>query len=77
MFLIRNEDKFLIAIFKLWIINILTINVIIYFRSIKRIIFYSLIKASMNEKGEREMDTISVSSALQIAGRAGRWVEFY
>lgn len=27
----------------------------------------------MNEKGEREMDTISVSSALQIAGRAGRY----
>ncbi|XP_057658150.1 ATP-dependent RNA helicase SUV3 homolog, mitochondrial [Diorhabda carinulata] len=41
--------------------------------SIKRVVFYSLIKASMNEKGEREMDTISVSSALQIAGRAGRY----
>ncbi|CAG9835669.1 unnamed protein product [Diabrotica balteata] len=41
--------------------------------SIKRVIFYSLIKATMNEKGEREMDTISVSSALQIAGRAGRY----
>lgn len=41
--------------------------------SIRRIIFYSLIKPSMNEKGEREMDTISVSSALQIAGRAGRY----
>lgn len=27
----------------------------------------------MNEKGEKEMDTISVSSALQIAGRAGRF----
>lgn len=27
----------------------------------------------MNEKGEREVDTISVSSALQIAGRAGRY----
>lgn len=27
----------------------------------------------MNEKGEREIDTISVSSALQIAGRAGRF----
>lgn len=27
----------------------------------------------MNEKGEREIDTISVSSALQIAGRAGRY----
>jgi len=28
----------------------------------------------MNEKGEKEMDTISVSQALQIAGRAGRFV---
>lgn len=49
--------------------------------SIRRIIFYSLIKTSMNEKGEREMDLISVSSALQIAGRAGRygtqWEEGY
>lgn len=27
----------------------------------------------MNEKGEREMDVISISSALQIAGRAGRF----
>lgn len=27
----------------------------------------------MNERGEREIDTISVSSALQIAGRAGRF----
>lgn len=42
------------------------------FRSIRRIIFYSLIKPIMNEKGEKEMDTISVSAALQIAGRAGR-----
>lgn len=42
-------------------------------RSIRRIIFYSLIKPTMNEKGEKEMDTISVSAALQIAGRAGRW----
>lgn len=41
--------------------------------SIRRIIFYSLIKTTMNEKGEREMDVISVSSALQIAGRAGRF----
>lgn len=49
--------------------------------SIRRIIFYSLIKPTMNEKGEKEMDTISVSSALQIAGRAGRygtqWEEGY
>ncbi|XP_011208647.1 ATP-dependent RNA helicase SUV3 homolog, mitochondrial [Bactrocera dorsalis] len=41
--------------------------------SIRRIIFYSIIKPSMNEKGEREIDTISISSALQIAGRAGRF----
>ncbi|GLV44426.1 Suv3 helicase [Carabus blaptoides fortunei] len=41
--------------------------------SIRRIIFYSLIKPVVNEKGEKEMDTISVSAALQIAGRAGRY----
>lgn len=41
--------------------------------SIRRIIFYSLIKPVVNEKGEKEMDTISVSQALQIAGRAGRY----
>lgn len=41
--------------------------------SIRRIIFYSLIKPMMNEKGEKEMDLISVSQALQIAGRAGRY----
>ena len=41
--------------------------------SIRRIIFYSLLKPMTNEKGEKEMDTISVSSALQIAGRAGRY----
>ncbi|KAF5295532.1 hypothetical protein FQR65_LT19881 [Abscondita terminalis] len=40
--------------------------------SIRRVIFYSLIKLVVNEKGEKEMDTISVSQALQIAGRAGR-----
>lgn len=26
-----------------------------------------------NEKGEKEMDVLSVSAALQIAGRAGRY----
>lgn len=41
--------------------------------SIRRIIFNSLIKPSVNEKGERELDTISTSQALQIAGRAGRF----
>ncbi|XP_053307034.1 ATP-dependent RNA helicase SUPV3L1, mitochondrial [Spea bombifrons] len=41
--------------------------------SIKRIIFNSLVKPNLNEKGEREIDTISTSQALQIAGRAGRF----
>ncbi|XP_018320341.1 ATP-dependent RNA helicase SUV3 homolog, mitochondrial [Agrilus planipennis] len=41
--------------------------------SIRRVIFYSLIKPTLNEKGEKEMDVISVSQALQIAGRAGRY----
>ena len=41
--------------------------------SIRRIIFYSLTKPSMNEKGEREISTISTSQCLQIAGRAGRY----
>lgn len=38
------------------------------FRSIRRIIFYSMKKPTTNENGEREIDVISVSSALQIAG---------
>ena len=41
--------------------------------NIGRIIFNALIKPSVNEKGEKEMDTISTSQALQIAGRAGRY----
>ncbi|XP_056134909.1 ATP-dependent RNA helicase SUPV3L1, mitochondrial [Lampris incognitus] len=41
--------------------------------SIKRIIFNSLVKPNVNEKGEKQMDTISTSQALQIAGRAGRF----
>lgn len=40
---------------------------------IRRIIFYSLSQPTINEKGEMEVDTISVSHALQIAGRAGRY----
>ncbi|XP_043251160.1 ATP-dependent RNA helicase SUV3 homolog, mitochondrial [Colletes gigas] len=40
---------------------------------IRRVIFYSLSQPSLNEKGEKEIDTISVSTALQIAGRAGRY----
>lgn len=42
--------------------------------SIRRIIFYSLIKPVVNEKNELDMSTISVSQALQIAGRAGRYL---
>ncbi|CAL1603936.1 unnamed protein product [Knipowitschia caucasica] len=41
--------------------------------SIKRIIFNSLVKPNVNEKGEKHMETISTSQALQIAGRAGRF----
>ena len=41
---------------------------------IRRIIFYSLCQPTVNQKGEKEIDTISVSSALQIAGRAGRYL---
>ncbi|XP_035218990.1 ATP-dependent RNA helicase SUPV3L1, mitochondrial-like isoform X2 [Stegodyphus dumicola] len=41
--------------------------------SIRRIIFYSLIKPVINEKGEKEIVTISTSQALQIGGRAGRY----
>ncbi|KAK6177920.1 hypothetical protein SNE40_012786 [Patella caerulea] len=41
--------------------------------SIKRIIFYAMMKPTLNEKGEREMDVISTSQALQIGGRAGRY----
>ncbi|KAG7333850.1 hypothetical protein KOW79_002257 [Hemibagrus wyckioides] len=45
--------------------------------SIRRIIFNSLVKPSVNEKGEKEMDTISTSQALQIAGRAGRFSSMF
>ncbi|XP_015429514.1 PREDICTED: ATP-dependent RNA helicase SUV3 homolog, mitochondrial [Dufourea novaeangliae] len=40
---------------------------------IRRIIFYSVYQPTVNEKGEKEIDVLSVSSALQIAGRAGRF----
>lgn len=43
------------------------------FRCIRRIIFNSIVKPTVNEKGEKEIDTISTSQALQIAGRAGRF----
>ncbi|KAG7305200.1 RNA helicase [Plutella xylostella] len=41
--------------------------------SIRRIIFYSLVKPVVNEDGDKEKDVISISQALQIAGRAGRY----
>ncbi|KAM8894703.1 ATP-dependent RNA helicase SUPV3L1, mitochondrial [Spinachia spinachia] len=41
--------------------------------SIRRIIFNSLIKPNVNEKGEKQMETIGTSQALQISGRAGRF----
>lgn len=40
--------------------------------NIRRIIFKSMTKLKMTENGEKEVDLISVSQALQIAGRAGR-----
>ncbi|KAI8737937.1 ATP-dependent RNA helicase SUPV3L1, mitochondrial [Biomphalaria glabrata] len=45
--------------------------------AIKRIVFYSVMKPMLNEKGEKEMDLISTSQALQIAGRAGRYNTAY
>ena len=40
--------------------------------NIRRIIFYSLNKVHLLEDGNKEMKLISVSQALQIAGRAGK-----
>ncbi|XP_072196180.1 ATP-dependent RNA helicase SUPV3L1, mitochondrial isoform X3 [Excalfactoria chinensis] len=40
---------------------------------IKRVIFNSIVKPTVNEKGEKEIDSITTSQALQIAGRAGRF----
>uniref|UniRef100_A0A8C8IAW4 ATP-dependent RNA helicase SUPV3L1, mitochondrial n=1 Tax=Oncorhynchus tshawytscha TaxID=74940 RepID=A0A8C8IAW4_ONCTS len=45
--------------------------------SIKRIIFNSLVKPNINVKGEKELNTISTSQALQIAGRAGRFSSIF
>ncbi|XP_025095297.1 ATP-dependent RNA helicase SUPV3L1, mitochondrial-like isoform X2 [Pomacea canaliculata] len=45
--------------------------------AIKRIIFYSLMKPHLTESGEKEMDVITTSQALQIAGRAGRYKTTY
>lgn len=42
-------------------------------RSIRRIIFYSVVKLQQNGDGEKEISSLSVSQALQIAGRAGRY----
>jgi len=56
---------------------VLTVSLVIvsygFYRNIKRIIFYSLIKPAINEKGEKEMNVIPPATALQIAGRAGRY----
>lgn len=41
--------------------------------NIKRVIFYSVVKPTINEKGEKEIDVIPPSTALQIGGRAGRY----
>ncbi|XP_072027344.1 ATP-dependent RNA helicase SUPV3L1, mitochondrial-like [Amphiura filiformis] len=40
---------------------------------IKRMIFYSITKSTINEDGERRTELLSTSQALQIAGRAGRY----
>ena len=41
--------------------------------NIRRVVFYSINKVQLNQDGEKEVDLISVSQALQIAGRAGRF----
>ena len=45
--------------------------------SINRVIFWSVTKMSTGEKGEMEKALISVSQALQIGGRAGRFQTVY
>lgn len=62
-------------IFISFILNIEFFN-FIFNRSIKRVIFYSLIKPQLNEQGEKEKDSVTTSQALQIAGRAGRLIDF-
>ena len=42
--------------------------------NIRRMIFYSVTKVQLNEDGDKEIDILTVSQALQIAGRAGRLV---
>lgn len=39
------------------------------FRSIRRIIFYSVVKLQLNESNEKEISPLTVSTALQIAGK--------
>jgi len=41
--------------------------------NIRRVVFYSINKVQLTQDGEKEVDQISVSQALQIAGRAGRF----
>ena len=41
--------------------------------NIRRVIFYSMYKMQLMDNGDKEMDLLSVSQALQIAGRAGRF----
>lgn len=47
---------------------VLTILFVAHFRSIRRIIFYSVVKLQQNENGEKEISSLTVSQALQIAG---------
>ena len=41
--------------------------------NVRRIIFHSINKVQLTAEGDKEVDLISVSQALQIAGRAGRY----
>ena len=41
--------------------------------NIGRVIFNTLVKPNVNEKGEKEMAILTASQTLQIAGRAGRY----
>jgi len=41
--------------------------------NIRRVIFYSINKIQLMENGDKEVNLISVSQALQIAGRGGRF----
>ena len=41
--------------------------------NIRRIIFYSMFKLQQLDNGDKEIQPLSVSQALQIAGRGGRY----